>query len=168
MTTTRFATHCSWDAATSTPWYSWAAQPGRNASSWTTSSCSPPSNGTPVAETLTHGAVPEERQEHPLTPEQNAALLRERHLTFLYHRPSAFLGMITGSRRLPAAEPEPGFVHAVEANMAAARIPLLGHVHVGDHDLATHTRRRDHADVVAVSPLDPGVEQAAKTITDRW
>ncbi|WP_030618183.1 hypothetical protein [Streptomyces fulvoviolaceus] len=126
------------------------------------------SNGIPVTETLTHGAVPEERQEHPLTPEQSAALLRERYLNFLYHRPSAFLGMITGNRELPAAELEPGFVHAVEANMAAAGIPLLGHVHVGDHDLATHARRTDQAVLVAASSLDPGVEQAAKTITDRW
>jgi hypothetical protein len=76
------------------------------------------SNGAPVAETLTHGAVPEERQERSLTAKQSAALLRERHLNFLYHRPPAFLGMITGSRQLPAAEPEPGFVHAVEANIA--------------------------------------------------
>lgn len=138
MTTTRSTTHCSWGAATSTPSYSWAARPGRTASSWTTSSYSPPAT-TPVTETLTHGAVPEERREQPLIPEQSAALLRERHLNFLYHRPTSFLGMITGSRELPAAEPEPGFVHAVEANMAAAGIPLLGHVHVSDHDLAAHT-----------------------------
>ncbi|MDQ1064697.1 hypothetical protein [Streptomyces canus] len=123
------------------------------------------SNGAPATETLTHDAVPEERQEHPLTPAPSAALLRERHLNFLHHRPSAFLGMITGSRELPATEP--GFVHAVEANMAAAGIPLLGHVHVGDHDLVTHTRRTGHAELVAASPLDPGVEQAAKNITDR-
>ncbi|WP_405573342.1 hypothetical protein [Streptomyces phaeochromogenes] len=118
------------------------------------------SNGAPVTEPFTHGAVPEERQEHPLTLEQSAALLRERHLNFLYHRPSAFLGMITSSRELPDAEPEPGFVHAVEANMAAIGIPLLGHVHVGNHDLAAHACRRDHAELVAASPLDPGVEQA--------
>ncbi|WP_069764872.1 hypothetical protein [Streptomyces sp. LUP47B] len=125
-------------------------------------------NGAPVAETLTHGAMPEERREHPLTPEQSAALLRERHLNFLHHRPTAFLGMISGSRQLPAAEPKPGFVHAVEANMAAAGIPLLGHVHVGHHDLATHARRTDQAALVVASPLDPGVTQAAKAITDRW
>jgi len=124
------------------------------------------SNGAPVTETLTHGAVPEERQERPLSAEQSGALLRERHLNFLYHRPSAFLGMITGSRELPATEP--GFVHAVETNMAAAGVPLLGHVHVGNHDLVTHTRRTNHAELVAASPLDPGVEQAAKTITDLW
>ncbi|MEU5632255.1 hypothetical protein ACH47C_24110 [Streptomyces rishiriensis] len=125
-------------------------------------------NGAPVTETLTHGAVPEERQEHPLTPEQSAALLRERHLNFLYHRPTAFLGMITGSRQLPATQPEPGFIHAVEANMAAAGIPLLGHVHAGDHDLVAQARRTDQAALIVASPLDPGVAQAAKTITDCW
>ncbi|MFC8193818.1 hypothetical protein ACFUTV_00270 [Streptomyces sp. NPDC057298] len=52
--------------------------------------------------------------------------------------------------------------------MSAAGVPLLGHVHVGKHDLATYARRTDHAGLVAASPLDPGVEQAAKTITDRW
>jgi hypothetical protein len=126
------------------------------------------SNGAPATEILTHGVVPEERQEHSLSPEQSAALLREWHLNFLYHRPTTFLGMITGSRQLPTAEPEPGFLCSVETNMAAAGIPLLGHVQLGNHDLAAHTHRRDQADVVAASPLDPGVEQAAKTITDRW
>lgn len=125
-------------------------------------------NGAPVTETLTHGAVPEERQERPLTPDQSAALLRERHLNFLYHRPAAFLGMITGSRRLPPAEPVPGFIQAVETNMIAAGIPLLGHVHVGDHDLVAHARRADQAALIVASPLDPGVAQTAKTITDRW
>jgi len=51
--------------------------------------------------------------------------------------------------------------------MAAAGIRLLGHVHIGDHDLVTHARRTDHAGLVASCPLDPGVEQVAKTNTDR-
>ncbi|WP_328743754.1 hypothetical protein OHT57_00215 [Streptomyces sp. NBC_00285] len=125
-------------------------------------------NGAPNAETLTHGVLPEERQERPLTAEQSAALLRERHLNFLYHRPSTFLGMITGSRQQPAAEPEPGFVRAVEANMTAAGIPLLGHIHLGDHGLAAHVQRTDQAALAAASPLDPGVEHAAQAIADRW
>jgi hypothetical protein len=126
------------------------------------------SNGAPIAETLTHGALPEERRVRPLTAEQSAVLLRERHLNFLYHRPSTFLGMITGSRDEPAAEPQPGFVRAVEADMTTVGIPLLGHIHVGDHDLAAHVQRRDQAALVAASPLDPGVEHAAQAIADRW
>lgn len=126
------------------------------------------SNGAPTAETLTHGALPEERHERPLTAEQSAVLLRERHLNFLYHRPSTFLGMITASRAQPAPEPQPGFLHAVEANMTAAGIPLLGHIHVGDHDLAAHVQRRDQAALVAASPLDPGVEHAAQAVADHW
>ncbi|WBO69040.1 hypothetical protein [Streptomyces camelliae] len=126
------------------------------------------SNGVPVAETLGHGAVPEERIDRPLTPEQSAALLRERHLKFLYHRPTAFLGMITGSRKQPAAEPVSGFSRLVEVDMAAAGIPLLGHIRVGDYDLATHHHRTHDTEALANSPLDPGVEQAAKAITDRW
>ncbi|MFJ4790830.1 hypothetical protein [Streptomyces sp. NPDC088794] len=126
------------------------------------------SDGVPVAETLTHGAAPEECRERVLTAEQSAALLRERHLNFLYYRPPAFLGMITGSRRQPPAEPQPGFVRAVEADMAAAGIPLLGHVHLGDHGLASHLQRRHRAALVAASPLDPGIEDAAQAIADRW
>ncbi|MFF3967991.1 hypothetical protein ACFYZI_41375 [Streptomyces griseorubiginosus] len=126
------------------------------------------SNGAPTAETLTHGALPEERQERPLTAEQSAVLLRERHLNFLYHRPSTFLGMITASGAQPAPEPQPGFVRAVEANMAAAGIPLLGHIHVGDHGLAAHVQRRNQTALVAASPLDPGAEHAAQAIADRW
>ncbi|MEW2570227.1 hypothetical protein [Streptomyces sp. NPDC047070] len=126
------------------------------------------SNGAPITGTLTHGALPEECRVRPLTAEQSAALLRERHLNFLYHRPSTFLGMITGSRQQPAAEPEPGFIRAVEANMSATGIPLLGHIHVGDHGLAAHVQRRDQAALVATSPLDPSVEHAAQAIADRW
>ena len=126
------------------------------------------SNGAPIAETLTHGALPEELRVRPLTAEQSAALLRERHLNFLYHRPSTFLGMITGCRQQPAAEPEPGFVRAAEADMAADGIPLLGHVRVGDHGLAVHVQRRDQVALVAASPLDPGVEHAAQAIAARW
>lgn len=31
-----------------------------------------------------------------------------------------------------------------------------------------HKRRTDHADVVAASPLDPGVDQTARTISAHW
>jgi len=59
------------------------------------------SNAVPVKETLTHGVVPEKRHEPPVSAEQSGALLREWDLNFLYHRPSAFLGMITGRRQGP-------------------------------------------------------------------
>ncbi|WP_280854453.1 MULTISPECIES: hypothetical protein [unclassified Streptomyces] len=47
-------------------------------------------NRVPVADTLTHGAMPEDRHERPLTAELSGALLRERHPTFHYHRPRHF------------------------------------------------------------------------------
>ncbi|MGN9821621.1 hypothetical protein ACTMUQ_40690 [Streptomyces sp. SD11] len=52
--------------------------------------------------------------------------------------------------------------------MTAAGIPLLGHIHVGDHGLAVHVQRRDRAALFAASPLAPGVEHAAQAIADRW
>lgn len=52
--------------------------------------------------------------------------------------------------------------------MAAAGIPRLGHVRASDHGLGTHARRTEQAGLIAASPLDPGTERVAKTITDSW
>ncbi|MEU1502887.1 hypothetical protein [Streptomyces sp. NPDC005732] len=87
-----------------------------------------PADGVPLVES--HSFLPGTQTPaavHPLTPEQSAALLRERHLRFLHTRPASFAGLITAGPT-PPTQPEPAFLRAVQANMAAVGIPLLGHV----------------------------------------
>ncbi len=51
--------------------------------------------------------------------------------------------------------------------MAAAGIPLLGHVQVRNHDLAAHPRR-EPSHRLANSTLDSGVGHAAHAINRHW
>ncbi|WP_411105288.1 hypothetical protein [Streptomyces sp. cmx-4-9] len=105
----------------------------------------------------------------PLSPDQSAALLRDRHRRFLYH-PVALLGMVTAETRWTEDQPspDPEFVKAVKANMASVGLPLLGHVTVDrDGDLKARLERDRNPSTVVTAPLDHGVFAAAQAIHAR-
>lgn len=85
-------------------------------------------DGIPVTETLARWHRGQSTlAERALTPAQSAALLRDRHLRFLYPGPVPFLGMITCRSLHPTRTspgPDAGFVEAVKENMAAAGLPF--------------------------------------------
>ncbi|MFJ5548572.1 hypothetical protein [Streptomyces sp. NPDC093225] len=126
--------------------------------------------GIPASEELPRGNGLDTRTERmPLSPEQSAALLRDRHLRFLYH-PVALLGMITVETPWSGdqASPDREFVKAVMANMAAVGLPLLGHVtQPRNGDLKAQAERDRNPSTVVTTPLDQGVLAAAQAIHSR-
>ncbi|MFJ9729704.1 hypothetical protein ACIRP3_44035 [Streptomyces sp. NPDC101209] len=130
------------------------------------------SDGIPTTEALAHWhhgqSAPIERA---LTPAQSAALLRDRHLRFLYPGPVPFLGMIACRSLHPTrSTPDPGagFIKSVKEDMAAAGIPLLGLVSFAHRDLQALTRRDRDPAAAITTPFDQGVEQAAHAVRAHW
>lgn len=103
----------------------------------------------------------------PLTPEQSAAMLRDRHLSFLDCR-VPLLGVVVSQTQWtgePVRWPADGFLRAVAENMAAVGVPLLGHVAVSrSEDLKVFLERQRTPATAAGAPLDPGVAEAARSI----
>ncbi|MGW6691996.1 hypothetical protein [Streptomyces sp. NPDC054961] len=102
-----------------------------------------------------------------LSPVQSAAILRDRHLQSLHH-PVPLLGMVTSETHWPEealARPEPEFVKAVEENMTAVGIPLLGHITLNrDLDNLLERQRRPATAATATATPDHGVIEAAHAI----
>ncbi len=102
----------------------------------------------------------------PLSPEQSAVLLRDRHLRFLLH-PVGLLGMITAETPWDTdqSDPDPEFVKAVVANMGAVGLPLLGHITLPrSRDFEVRMERDRNPSSVVAGPLDLGVIAAAQAI----
>ncbi|MCX5300305.1 hypothetical protein OG898_28125 [Streptomyces sp. NBC_00193] len=123
-------------------------------------------DGIPFREGLLRGRGSDSRTEWiPLSPVQSAALLRDRHLQFLYH-PVPLLGMVTSETHWPEdapARPEPEFVKAVEENMAAVGMPLLGHITL-NRELDNLLERQRRPATAATARPDHGVVNAAHAI----
>ncbi|WP_150211763.1 hypothetical protein [Streptomyces venezuelae] len=126
--------------------------------------------GIPTGEDLPRKQGLDTRTERvPLSPEQSAAVLRDRHLRFLYH-PVALLGMVTAETpwNEDQAGLDPEFMEAVVANMAAVGLPLLGHVTLPrGGDLQARLERDRNPSTVVTAPLDRGVLAAAQAIHPR-
>lgn len=123
-------------------------------------------DGIPFREGLTRGSGGDSQTEWlPLAPAQSAALLRDRHLKFLFH-PVPLLGMVTSETVWNGdapARPDPGFVRAVGEDMAAVGLPLLGHVTL-TRDLDKLVQQRRPATAVTARP-DHGVVAVAQAIS---
>jgi len=105
------------------------------------------------------------RPQYPLTPEQSAAVIRDRYLRFLGHSPVSLLGLITVFTRCsqnPAPGPGADFLKGVEENMRAVGCPLLGRIILPSF-AARIGRSSDPADILS-SPADTGVTSAARAL----
>ncbi|MFJ8013738.1 hypothetical protein [Streptomyces sp. NPDC096339] len=80
----------------------------------------------------------------PLSPAQSAALLRDRHLQFLYR-------------------PDPVFMEGGEENMAAVGLPLLGHITL-DRNLKNLLEQQNNPSMTATAKPDHGVVATAQAI----
>lgn len=125
-------------------------------------------DGIPVSQRIARKAGrKEEVVEHPLTPQQSAALLRDRHLQSFDHRsPVPFLGMagvLTPRRRRTMPSVESGFRAGLEDDMRRAGLPLLGFITTMDH-----WQDADEPSAVLASPPDHGVDDVAAAIRAAW
>ncbi|MEU3726755.1 hypothetical protein [Streptomyces sp. NPDC031705] len=125
-------------------------------------------DGIPDQESVCRRTTSGSRAERvPLTPEQSAAMLRDRHLSYLNcHVP--LWGVVVSQTQWtsePVRWPAPAFLRAVAENMAAAGIPLLGHVAISrSEDLKVLLKRQRTPATAAGAPLDPGVAETARAI----
>ncbi|WP_415940080.1 hypothetical protein [Streptomyces sp. 039-1] len=125
-----------------------------------------PTDGVPLVES--HSYLPGTETpvaEYPLTPEQSAALLRDRHLQFLHTKPPSFAGLVTAGRT--AIQPDPASLRAVQANMADVGIPLLGHVQHSRHGQSSHEEPLD-GQLRTVPADDEGIKETARVLLERW
>ncbi|MFJ4774260.1 hypothetical protein ACIP88_34995 [Streptomyces uncialis] len=67
-----------------------------------------------------------------LTPQQSAAVLRDRHLHFLYRHDVAVHGLVCHGREQARAA-DPAFYDAVAQDMSTSGVPLLGWITQPDH-----------------------------------
>ncbi|SFF90885.1 hypothetical protein SAMN05216251_13615 [Actinacidiphila alni] len=112
---------------------------------------------------------------HALTPQQSAALLRDRHLRFLGGSNAVpLLGMVTchtGGRGTVPDQPGPAFRAGVEADMESVGLPLLGHIALPTPDQLVPAGAAGFDQtvrtVLAASPADD-VTAAARKILRRW
>jgi hypothetical protein len=109
----------------------------------------------------------------PLTPQQSAAVLRDRHLRFLATYANVpLLGMITSNRfsvRQPPRQVDAAFLAGVEEDMEAVGLPLLGHITLRARTLSERmSGGDDNACTELNTPPDEGVTQAAEAIRDAW
>jgi hypothetical protein len=127
-----------------------------------------PNDGVPLVEShrcLSGTETP--AVEYPLTPEQSAALLRDRHLRFLPTPPPSFAGLATASAT-PATQPEPAFLRAVEASLEAVGIPLLGHVHLSPRVQTSCEAPLDEQRGHLNSAAGGGVTTTARAVRELW
>ncbi|MGW6696120.1 hypothetical protein ACWF62_20400 [Rhodococcus sp. NPDC054953] len=112
--------------------------------------------------------------EQPLSPEQSAALLRDRHLRFLHHwyeqlKPP--LGMVACSHLLRGgSEPDidPVFLRAVKDEMSRAGLPLLGLISAAHEGLREYVQHRSDPAAALSSTAYRGVEDVAHAIRTCW
>jgi hypothetical protein len=108
----------------------------------------------------------------PLTAQQSAAVLRDRHLRFLASYASVpLLGMITSNgptARRPPRKVDGAFRAGVEEDMKAVGLPLLGHITLRDRSLAEQMSSDDNARTELDTPPDKGITQAAQAIREVW
>ncbi|MEU5977681.1 hypothetical protein [Streptomyces sp. NPDC047315] len=72
--------------------------------------------------------------EPQLTPQQSAAVLRDRHLHFLYRHDVAVHGLVCHGRE-PARSADPVFYAAFTQDMSTSGVPLLGWITQPNHRL---------------------------------
>lgn len=109
----------------------------------------------------------------PLTPQQSAAVLRDRHLRFLASYAGVpLLGMITSARssvRRPPRQIDAAFRAGVEEDMKAVGLPLLGHITLRARSLSERMSGGDDNALTELdTPPEEGVTQAAQTIRGAW
>lgn len=123
-------------------------------------------DGIPFREGLLRGSGSDSRTEWvDLSPDQSAAVLRDRHLQSLHH-PVPLLGMVTSETRWVGdvpARPAAEFVNAVEESMTAVGMPMLGHITL-TRDLGNLLERHRQPSTAVRARPDQGVVEAAHAI----
>jgi hypothetical protein len=108
----------------------------------------------------------------PLTPQQSAAVLRDRHLRFLASYASVpLLGMIISNRpsvRRPPRQVDAAFRAGLEEDMKSVGLPLLGHITLRARNLSERMSGDDNARTELDTPSDEGVTQTAQAIREFW